>query len=112
MMRVLRRAWYALFFLGYYLQELAISNLYVAYEVITPTHYQRPGIVRFPLRAKTDLEITLLANAISFTPGTLTLEVADDRSALFVHILQTESPDHARERLGRLEDRLLKVFRS
>lgn len=111
MIRVLRRVARTVAFLVYYLRELVISNAYVAYEVVTPTHYQRPGIVRLPIRARTDLEITLLANAISFTPGTLTLEVAEDRSALFVHVLVAESPEAARRRLGLLEDRLLKVLR-
>ncbi|HVM35722.1 MAG TPA: Na+/H+ antiporter subunit E [Actinomycetota bacterium] len=110
-MRVLRRTWCAVTFVAYYLRELVVSVLYVSYEVVTPSHRQRPGIVRFPIRAATDLEITLLANAISFTPGTLTLEVAEDRTALFVHILITETPDHARERLGLLEKRLLAVLR-
>lgn len=108
----LRRIWNGVRFVVFYLGELALSNLAVAWEVITPAHHQRPGIVRFPTRAETDLEITLLANAISFTPGTLTLEVAEDRSALFVHVLHSGGPDETRRRLRRLEDRLLAVFRS
>ncbi|HVL64017.1 MAG TPA: Na+/H+ antiporter subunit E [Actinomycetota bacterium] len=110
-MTVLRRILRGLMFLGYYVRELFVANLYVAYEVVTPRHLQKPGIVRVPIRVRTDLQVTLLANAISFTPGTLTLEVADDRSALFVHVLVVESPDEARARIRALEDRLLQVFR-
>lgn len=111
-LRTLRRTWRAIWFIGFYLRELVVSNLYVAHEVVTARHYQQPGIVRFPIRAETDFEITLLANAISFTPGTLTLDIAEDRTALFVHLLWTESPEQARARLAALETRLLAVMRA
>ncbi|MBA2745188.1 MAG: Na+/H+ antiporter subunit E, partial [Flavisolibacter sp.] len=58
-------------FFFFFLKELIKANLQVAYDVITPKFYMEPGIVKIPLDAKTDLEITLLANLISLTPGTL-----------------------------------------
>lgn len=72
-------------FVFYFLYELIKANIQVAYDVITPTFYMTPGIVCVPLDAKTDLEITLLANIISLTPGTLSLDVSDDRKVLYVH---------------------------
>lgn len=74
-------------FILYFLYELIKANLQVAYDVITPTMYMTPGIVRLPLEAKTDLEITLLANIISLTPGTLSLDVSDDRKVLYIHAM-------------------------
>lgn len=100
-----------LWFLAYYLWELVVANAVIAWEVMTPRHYMRPGIIRVPIRSRSDLEVTLLANLISFTPGTLSLEVADDRSALYVHALHLVSPQHLRTRLWRMEDRLLGVLR-
>ncbi len=98
-------------FLGFFLVQLAISNAIVAWEVLTPRHNMRPGIVRVPMRSRTDLEVTLLANLISLTPGTLSLEATEDRSALYVHGLHVVSPDHLRLRVGALENRLLEVVR-
>jgi multicomponent Na+:H+ antiporter subunit E len=72
------------FFL-YFLYELVKANIQVAYDVVTPTFYMTPGIVAVPLDVKTDLEITILANVISLTPGTLSLDVSDDRKVLYVH---------------------------
>jgi multicomponent Na+:H+ antiporter subunit E len=52
-----------------------------------------PGIIRIPLSARTDLEITLLANLISLTPGSLSLDVSDDRKVLYVHAMYIGDKD-------------------
>lgn len=98
-------------FTFFFLWELAVANAVVAWEVMTPRHYMRPGIVEVPIRSRRPMEISLLANLISLTPGTLTLEVAADRTALYVHALHLMSPEHLRLRVRRLEDRLLWVLR-
>ena len=59
----------------FFLWEIVKANLRVAYEVLTPRHHMTPGIIAFPLEAKTDAEITILANLITLTPGTLSLSV-------------------------------------
>lgn len=98
-------------FIPFFLWELLLANLQVALEVVRPRPRIEPGIIRVPLRARSDLEITFFANLISLTPGTLTLGVTKDRSALYVHGLHVRSPDDFRGRLARLEDRFLKVTR-
>ena len=77
----------AISFIGFFFFELIKANIQVAYEVMTPTLYMKPGIVKVPLDAKTDLEITMLANLISLTPGTLSLDVTKEGDALFVHAM-------------------------
>jgi multicomponent Na+:H+ antiporter subunit E len=80
-------------FVFYFLYELLKANLQVAYDVITPKFYMTPGIIRIPLSAQTDLEITLLANLISLTPGSLSLDVSDDRKVLYVHAMYIGDKD-------------------
>lgn len=72
-----------------FLYELLLSAFRVAWLVISPNMKQKlkPGIIAFPLTAKSDTEITLLANLITLTPGTLSVDVSDDRSVLYVHAL-------------------------
>jgi multicomponent Na+:H+ antiporter subunit E len=53
----------------------------------------RPGIIAIPLDARTDLEITLLANLITLTPGTLSLDVSADRRVLYVHVMYIDNDD-------------------
>ena len=66
---------------------LVVASIRVAYSILLPVRYLHPGIVAVPLDASTNAEITLLANLITLTPGTLTLDVSDDRRTLFVHVL-------------------------
>ncbi|NLI83758.1 MAG: Na+/H+ antiporter subunit E [Deltaproteobacteria bacterium] len=72
-------------FVVFFLKELFKANLRVARDVLTITHHMQPGVVAVPLDVETDLEITLLANLITLTPGTLSLDVSDDRKILYVH---------------------------
>lgn len=80
-------------FVFYFLYELLKANLQVAFDVATPSFYMKPGIVRIPLTAQTDLEITLLANLISLTPGSLSIDVSDDRKVLYVHAMYIDDKD-------------------
>lgn len=72
-----------------FLYELMVSAIRVAIIVVTPDLKSalRPAIVAVPLTVKSDAEITLLANLITLTPGTLSVDVSDDRSLLYVHVL-------------------------
>jgi multicomponent Na+:H+ antiporter subunit E len=99
-------------FLLVFLKELMVASIRVAYDVVTPTYYMRPGIIAIPLDAKTDLEITLLANVISLTPGTLSLDVSEDRKTLYIHAMFIDNEnDLRREIKDGLEKRLLEVMR-
>jgi multicomponent Na+:H+ antiporter subunit E len=76
-----------------FLYELVLSSLRVAADVLRPRMQIEPGIIELPLDAKRDIEITLLANLITLTPGTLSLDVSRDRKSLFVHALHTGDPE-------------------
>lgn len=86
-------------FVGFFLVQLVLANVRVAIKVISPTLNIRPGIVEIPLDIQSDLGITLLANLITLTPGTLSLEVAPDKSALYVHTMDMDDPDNFRKQI-------------
>ncbi len=95
-----------------FLWELVLSNLRVAYDVLTPGHNMRPGIIAVPLDARTDLEITMLANMITITPGSVSLDVSTDRKYLYVYILYLEDADKERWKIkSGFERRLLAFLR-
>lgn len=101
-------------FAGFYLWQIILSNLRVAYDIVTPKHYMKPGVIAIPLDAKTDGEITLLANLITLTPGTLTLDISADRRVLFIHTMYMVEDDveKTREEIkSGLERRVLQVLR-
>ncbi len=100
------------FFFFFFLWELFLANLRVAYDVVTPTHHNKPGVIGIELDAETDWEITLLANFISLTPGTLSLDVSDDRKVLYIHAMFVDDPETLRKEIKNgLERRLLEVLR-
>jgi multicomponent Na+:H+ antiporter subunit E len=77
--------WLAL--LGLFLRELVLSALRVAWLVVQPKPRLHPGIIACPLTVTTDAQITLLANMITLTPGTLSIDVSDDRRTLYIHAI-------------------------
>jgi multicomponent Na+:H+ antiporter subunit E len=106
--RVFRFA--GLFF--FFLWELLMANLRVAYEVLTPGYQMRAAIIAIPLDAKSDLEITVLANLITLTPGTLSLDVSQDRKILYIHAMHVRDVDKFRHDIkARFERRVMEVFK-
>ena len=99
-------------FLAFFVWQLILSNLRVAHDVMTPTLHMRPAIIAVPLEARTDEEITFLANLISLTPGTLSLDVSTDRSTLYVHGMFVHDPEQFKREIKEgFERRLLELMR-
>jgi multicomponent Na+:H+ antiporter subunit E len=94
-----------------FLVELVKANIRVAYEVLTPGFDMQAGIIAVPTRTRSTWEAVLLANAISLTPGTLTLEVDEDARVLYVHALYVTSRASFLADIARLEGLLLDVTR-
>lgn len=80
-------------FVLWFLRELLVANLKMAYYTVAPLNRMKPGIIAVPLEPMTDFEISLLGNLITLTPGTLTLDVSDDRSVIYVHAVDASDPD-------------------
>ena len=94
-----------------FLYELVASSVRVTWEVLTPRTYARPGIIALPLDVRSDVGITVLANLISLTPGSLVLGVSPDRRNLFVHVMFIEEPDADRRAIKHgFERRVLEVL--
>jgi multicomponent Na+:H+ antiporter subunit E len=109
--RPLRRLRRILRLAGLFIVELFVSAIKVGWLVVQPRLKLQPAIVAFPLTARSDAEITLLANLITLTPGTLSVDVASDRRHLYIHAI--DCPD--REALitsiaNGFERRIIEVF--
>ena len=107
----LGRLWRFLRFQAFFIRELIKANLRVAWEVLTPKHHMRPAIIAIPLDAESDLQISILANFITLTPGTLSLDVSPDRKKLYVHAMYVDDLDAFRQEIKeKLEKRVIEVF--
>jgi multicomponent Na+:H+ antiporter subunit E len=99
-------------FFMFFLRELVTANLRIAFDVATPRLHISPAIVAIPLDVETDTEITLLANLITLTPGTLSMDISDDRKVLYVHAMYVSDPDALRKEIKEgFERRVLEVLR-
>lgn len=114
--RYTRRTQRTLGFAWFYLRELVVSNFRMARDVLSPTLSMRPALVAIPLdvRTESDGEITLLANLISLTPGTLSVDLSPDRRVLYIHAMDIPGGDldAFRDSMKRsMERRVLEVLR-
>lgn len=98
-------------FVLFFAKELVKANLKVAFDVLTPPWHMKPGVIAVPLSAETDLEVTMVANFISLTPGTLSLDVSDDRRVLYIHAMFLQDEAQLRHDLVEFERRILELMR-
>jgi multicomponent Na+:H+ antiporter subunit E len=111
-LRLLTRPWRILYAIAYFLAELLLANLRLAWDVAVPGRLPATkGIIRVSTAARTPSEVWLVANAISMTPGTLTLEVDTVRHHLYVHTLYAEDRAAFAKQLHGLEKALLGALR-
>ena len=86
-----RRPLKALKYLIILFWDILVSSMIVAKQVMGPSHLLRPGFVTVPLELEEPLPITLLASTISLTPGTVSTDLSEDHSVLFVHALHVDN---------------------
>jgi multicomponent Na+:H+ antiporter subunit E len=99
-------------FVLFFIWALIVAGLRVVYRALSPRLNMRPAIIAVPLDVKTDAEITLLANLITLTPGTLSLDVSSDRNVLYIHTFNVgDVAQFRREIKEGFERRLLEVLR-
>ena len=102
---VLSRIPFVLLFVLEFVRQMIVASAAVVWEVLTPGLSLEPGIVAVPTSCTTDLQMMLLANTITMTPGTLSLEVDTGSRELYVHGLFVRSREefvadiHALERI-------------
>jgi multicomponent Na+:H+ antiporter subunit E len=95
-----------------FFKELALSAWKVAVLVMSPRMELKPGIFAYPLTVDRDFEITLLANLITLTPGTLSVDVSADRKTLFVHAIDCSDPEATRRDIATgFERKIMEAFR-
>ena len=108
------RYWYFCFiYLPVFLWECLKANIDVAYRVLSPSLPINPGIVKVKTSLKTDTALTFLANSITLTPGTMSVDIDKEQGILYVHWIDVKTTDveAASERIaGRFEYILEKIF--
>lgn len=108
--RVLRAIPYALLYLLAFSWEVVVANVDVAYRVLAPGSRIEPEVILIPLRVRTDLGVTTIANSITITPGTITQDYDAEENALYVHVIDGRDLNAVVAPIRRWEDYALEIF--
>ncbi len=105
------RPWRAVRFLAVFLVDIFTANWRVARQVVGPLHHLSPALVEVPLDLRDPFLATLLSSIVSLTPGTVAIDVDQERWVLLVHALDAPDPQAlVREIKERYEDPLREMF--
>lgn len=95
---------------GFVAAQLVVSNWLVAREILSRRSHIRTGILACPLHTESHGLITLLANIVAVSPGTMTVDVRAEPPTLYVHVLMLRDVAAAKSEVARLEQLLLRAF--
>ena len=88
-----RKVVQVLSFMAYVGWDIFTASLALAWLTLQPKLKLSPAVIAIPLDVKTDFEIVVLANLIALSPGTLSLDVSNDKGTIFVHTISHDDPD-------------------
>jgi multicomponent Na+:H+ antiporter subunit E len=78
-------------YLIYFIKELVISNVRVGADILRKKPLFNPALVKVPLKLKNPWAIMLYANSITLTPGTISVDVSEDKKSIYIHTLYWEN---------------------
>jgi multicomponent Na+:H+ antiporter subunit E len=108
--RVFRIVPYLFAYIFVFTKEVLLANFDVAYRVLSPGMPIEPQVILVPLRVETSSGVTTIANSITITPGTITLDHDPEENALYVHLIDGRDPEDVVEPIRTWEDYALVIF--
>ena len=95
---------------AFFVWELLRANVKVALDVLRPRTSIQPAVLAIPLDVTTDAEILLLSMLINITPGSVTIDLSEDRRTLYVHVMHMTSPEASRREIKEGFERRVKLL--
>ncbi|WP_435099944.1 Na+/H+ antiporter subunit E [Halorubrum sp. N11] len=108
--RSLRGVPYVLLYVLTFIREAIVASLDVTYRVLAPSGPAEPEVILIPLRVQTDLGVTTIANSITMTPGSLTLNYDPEENALYIHVIDGSDPEDIVDPIRKWENYALVIF--
>lgn len=97
-------------FVAYFIYQLVVANITVARVILSRRSKVNTGIIAVHLGEASDLATTMVANAITLTPGSMTIEVRDEPRRLYVHVLHVGDTETERRGVEEMARRGLRAF--
>ncbi len=105
-----KRILFSVIYLVVLFKEIILANIDVAYRIIHPRMPIKPGVVMIKTELKQDIAKLILANSITLTPGTFTLDIKGDTLLIHWINVRSEETGEATEAIGRRFEKYLKVI--
>ena len=109
MIIMMRKIYYIFDFFVYYLINLVKSNLYLTYDILSPKMRFKPGFIEVPLTLKSDFGMLLFSNLLSMTPGSLTIDISENRQFVLVHVLYRNDPTEMLDDIQKMQGKIKKL---
>ena len=108
-MKLFLKPYYIVTFILFYLYKLVEANLYIAYDILTPRLRIKPGFIKVPLTLKSNFGLLLFSNLLSMTPGSLSIDITDDKKTMLVHVLYETTEDDMLKEFKVIQDKIKRI---
>jgi multicomponent Na+:H+ antiporter subunit E len=108
-MKHLKKIYFSLEFIGFYLVKLVEANFYIAWDILTPKMHTKPAFMEIPVTLKTDLGLLLFSNLLSMTPGTLSMDISEDKKTVLIHVLYYSTDDIMFKDFNRIQEKIKRI---
>jgi multicomponent Na+:H+ antiporter subunit E len=108
-MKLLKKIYFTLEFIGFYLVKLVEANFYIAWDILTPKMHTKPAFMEVPVTLKSDLGLLLFSNLLSMTPGTMSMDISPDKKTVLVHVLYYSTDEIMLKDFNRIQGKIKRV---
>lgn|SRR5690554_5299313 len=108
-MKTLKRLFYIIDFIFYYLIKLIQANIFIAYDILTPKMYMKPAFMEVPVKVNTQAGLLLLSNLLSMTPGTLSVDINRSRTKVLVHVLYYSGEELMQKDFDNIQSKIIRI---
>ncbi len=108
-MNLIKKIYLVLEFIVFYLVKLVQANFYIAWDILTPKMHIKPAFMEVPVTLKSDLGLLLFSNLLSMTPGTLSMDISNDKKKVLIHVLYYSTDDIMLKDLMGIQDKIKRI---
>lgn len=108
-MKWIKKAYYSVLFIGYYLIKLISANLNIAYDILTPKMHFNPGMIELDLKLSNRFGMLMFSNLVSMTPGTLSTDLNLETNKLLVHVLYMDRREMIENEMEQIMERIRRI---
>lgn len=109
-MKIIEKIYHTIALVLFYFYKLITSNVYIAFDILTPRMRINPGFIDVPVFLKSNTGVLMFSNLVSMTPGTLSIDLNDDKTILRVHYLYNSINNSVLDEINQVQKKINKVF--